>query len=448
MSRPFGPPTAGPSVRRQATATFAYHVAALGAGAVTNIVIARALGPEGKGILALLGTALFVATSLGALGLQAASVQMIGKERFRQGEVSFTTAALSLITGVAGAVGMMILLPRLRGTVPIEPILVIATAILVIPAMIRQNVTGVLLGLGRIGIFNLSQAIPSFLWAAAAAILLIGFGAGVREAALAWVFVQLAGAGLGIGASFAAAPPEANRAGPCARALLGFGLPAYAAGLAWILVLRVDSFLLAALRSASEVGIYSVSVLIAEVVLHVPRSLTQVLNPRFAAGEASSAGRLAVRASKVGSFPVILAAILLGASAWFLIPAVFGRDFAPSVAPLIWLLPGIIAIAVASPLSLYLVQQQGKPVWTGTAAGVALAVNVGLNLVLIPARGVTGAAWASSIAYAVHAAIILFLFRRASGRSWRELLVPGRRDLEVWIEGYRKLRGSAREGRS
>ena len=39
-------------------------------------------------------------------------------------------------------------------------------------------------------------------------------------------------------------------------------------------MLRVDSFILAAYRSAAEVGIYSVSVLIAEVVLHLPRSLT------------------------------------------------------------------------------------------------------------------------------------------------------------------------------
>ncbi len=436
----------GPSVRREATATFGYHLAALAAGALTNIVIARTLGPEGKGILSLLGYALFVSTSLGALGLQTASVQMIGKGRFLPGEVSIATGILSLATGLAAGLGMWLLLPRFRGTVPIEPILVVSTAVLVIPAMVRQNVTGVLLGLGRIGIFNLTHAVPSFLWAAAASILLLGLGGDVRDAALAWILVQLAGAGLGIGASYAAAPPRPRRTRACARALLGFGLPAYAAGLAWILVLRIDSFLLAAFRSAAEVGIYSVAVLIAEVVLHIPRSLTQVLNPRFASGETVSAARLASRASKAGSFPVLLVSIAIGASAWLLIPAVFGEEFAGSIAPLIWLLPGVLAIAIASPFVLYLVQQQGKPTWTGIAAGVALAVNVGLNLLLIPRHGVLGAAWASSIAYGVHAAVVVALFRRASHCTWKEVFVPVRRDLDVWTEGFRKLRRPPRGG--
>ena len=56
------------------------------------------------------------------------------------------------------------------------------------------------------------------------------------------------------------------------------------------------------------------------------------------------------------------------ASGRAVIPCVFGPGFASSVPPLLWLLPGIVSLSIASPLSLYLVQQRGKPVWTGTSA--------------------------------------------------------------------------------
>ena len=85
-------------------------------------MIARTLGPSGKGVLALLGNGVFVATSLGALGLQAASVHMIGKGRFSKEEMAAGGTVSSLATGVVCArSGRWLLLPRFRGTIPLTP---------------------------------------------------------------------------------------------------------------------------------------------------------------------------------------------------------------------------------------------------------------------------------------------------------------------------------------
>jgi O-antigen/teichoic acid export membrane protein len=67
------------------------------------------------------------------------------------------------------------------------------------------------------------------------------------------------------------------------------------------------------------------------------------------------------------------------------------------------------------------------------AQNCALAVSVALNLVLIPRYGVAGAAVASVVSAGVESIIVIEAFRRQSGRGVRELLVPRRSDLDVFV---------------
>lgn len=444
MSSPAeGPQPADRSVQWEATTTFAYQVAGLIAGALTNIVIARTLGPGGKGILALLGYALFIAISLGGLGLQAGSVYLIGKGRFAKGQVSAGVLLLSLLAGLLCAGAMALVLPRFRATVPLTAMMIGLSTALVIPSLIRQNLGGLYLALNRINAFNQIQTVPAVLWMIGAFVLLVPLHGGIRDAVILWAAVGMVGSLAGTVGALAIAPPRTQEFGRCVRACLGTGLPIYAANLVWILVLRIDGFFLAAYRSAAEVGTYSVAVLIAEVLLHLPRSMALVLTRRFAAGALLPAARLAARASRVGSQAVLLSGIGLAVLSGRLVPLIFGRSFAPSVPPLLWLLPGILALSVAAPLSLYLVQQRGKPFWPGIAAVLGLVANVLCNLAWIPGHGAVGAAWASSVAYTVHAVTVGALFCHETGQHWSALLVPRREDLRAWIDLLLRFRGSS-----
>jgi O-antigen/teichoic acid export membrane protein len=431
-------------VQREATSTFAFQIANVAAGAIANIVIARTLGPDGKGILALLGYGLFLATSLGALGGQAASVHLIGKGRFSKEEISASVGFSSLLAGIVCTGAMWVLFPHFRGTVPLTPIMIGATAAAVIPVMLRLNLSGIFLAGGRISAYNLTLSILSIGWMVGGVVLLVLFHGGITSAVLLWAAIQFLGSVAGVIWVIAIAPPRPARFVPALRASLGFGLQTYIVSLIWILVLRVDSFILAHYRPAAEVGIYSVAVLVAEVVLNVPRSMTLPLNRRFASGGLLPAGRLAARAARIGGTGVLLLGIGILIVARTVVPLVFGRSFAASVPPLLWLLPGILALAIVSPLSLYLVQQRGKPIWTGTAASAGLIVNIGLNLIWIPRRGAVGAAWASSVAYTLHMVIVSLVFRRETGLGWREILVPRREDLKVWLDLARFARNRNR----
>jgi Na+-driven multidrug efflux pump len=73
-------------------------------------------------------------------------------------------------------------------------------------------------------------------------------------------------------------------------------------------------------------------------------------------------------------------------------------------------------------------------------AAVGLLANVGLNWLLIPPAGTSGAAVASLISYGGLALVTAAIFRREAGLTWRAALTPQPED---WL---RLRRGLARWG--
>ena len=82
---------------------------------------------------------------------------------------------------------------------------------------------------------------------------------------------------------------------------------------------------------------------------------------------------------------------------WLVLPA-----FIPSFVPLVLLLPGVVALAVANVVGSYL-RGIDRPGTTSYINLIALVINVVLNVVLIPIYGIVGAAAASLVSYSLTA---------------------------------------------
>jgi stage V sporulation protein B len=120
-----------------------------------------------------------------------------------------------------------------------------------------------------------------------------------------------------------------------------------------------------------------------------------------------------------------LGAIALGVTAPWLVPAVFGNEFRDSVAPLLWLLPGTVALSGSKILASYIFSQ-GRPGLNSLITIGSLVATVSADIALIPLFGVEGAAAASTLAYAVHLTLSLLAYRALSGSSISDaLLVRG-----------------------
>jgi len=192
---------------------------------------------------------------------------------------------------------------------------------------------------------------------------------------------------------------------------------------AYFLLLRLDQGLLEYYRGAAEVGIYSIAVYVGEMLWLLPGALTPLLVHSSAAPAGDpERDRTAARALRWGILVTLAAAVPLFLLADPLVSLLAGPDFRGAGPALRALLPGIVAFAPGAVLAGDFIGR-GKPHWNTQASILTVVVNVAVGVVLIPRHGPVGAAWSSTIAYAMGSAVMLARFRQTTGLSLRALIM-------------------------
>jgi O-antigen/teichoic acid export membrane protein len=123
-----------------------------------------------------------------------------------------------------------------------------------------------------------------------------------------------------------------------------------------------------------------------------------------------------------------------------LIQLLFGPKFSGAFVPMIFLMPGVVALSIANVLASDLAGR-GRPEYASYAAGLTLVLTIGLDVLLIPRFGASGAALASTAAYSAAAGFLLVIFARRFRVSISELVIARRRDL-VTLPWPRRARAS------
>jgi len=165
---------------------------------------------------------------------------------------------------------------------------------------------------------------------------------------------------------------------------------------------HVDVVLIQLFLSSERTGQYKAALVIAEFLWFVPSALDMVFlqsaSELWSQDEHGSMTILSARATRYTFLLTSLMCIGVASLAAPLIRVYFGSGFSASVEPLLILLPGALAFAVALPAGTII---QGKGVLRPLvyANGAAAVLNFALNAILIPMYGITGAAIATSIGY-------------------------------------------------
>ncbi len=180
------------------------------------------------------------------------------------------------------------------------------------------------------------------------------------------------------------------------------------------LYFRIDMTLLARMRPAAEVGWYGAAHKCIEVLMLVPAVLVASSFPGLSRLHAEDPERLRLAARQLLrlllllGLPTAAGAILLGRP---LMVLCFGPEFAPAGAVLGWLGAALALIFWNYPLS-YLLISAGRQRVNAIASGLAVAVSVAANLLLIPAHGPLGAAAAAVLTEAFLLTAYLWALRR------------------------------------
>jgi len=188
---------------------------------------------------------------------------------------------------------------------------------------------------------------------------------------------------------------------------------------------RVGLFIVERQLGLAATGVYSISVIVAELLWLVSGSLTQAAYGRIGTPERSQAAATTVRVLQMGITVLLAAAPMLWLLAYGLVPFALGAAYADSLLPLAVLLPGALLFGGASALSAYFTNHVGLPQLSAWAAFGSLVANASLAVVLVPAFGMAGAAMAASVSYAVSVMLVAWKFARHAGMPLRRVLLPG-----------------------
>lgn len=310
----------------------ALGVAQVAAYAV-SVVSARALGPDGFGILAALLGILLIGSVL-AMGIQAvAARRLVSLDEADRSAAARSMLRDGLVGGVAVAIATLAVSPLLMWLLRLD-----GWASLVLAALTFIPLTW------AGAQYGVAQGREAYLRLAAVyAIVGLGRGVGGVIGALATGSVLGTMAGLAMGTAVGAVAGRLVVA-PLARAprerLAGFfGESAHAthALLALFVLTNVDVLLARALLDAEQAGIYGVGAVIAKVAFWLPQFVGVVAFPRFAdarRGRATVVSLLAV--GGIGLLVVGLTAAVPG----LVVSFVGGAAYA-SLAPLAWLFAAI-----------------------------------------------------------------------------------------------------------
>jgi O-antigen/teichoic acid export membrane protein len=409
------PEMEGPLASR-AVAVAATRVTLLVVGTIASVVIARTLGPTGRGQYAF---AVAVATTLTALAH--ASVEQAQIYLVSIGTTVRRLAANGVALGAglgAAAVVLLLALSTVTGYPSQHPFSDVALllALATVPvSVVVLYANGLLVLQGRTDLLNRTGLLAGITQCA----LLVGLAAADRLTVVTVLAVWLLNAAAPLIISLSHLRPAVrDLSWDLARRELSLGLR-YHAGLSSLyLLLRVDVLLLAALRSDADVGLYALAVSLVELTNIATDAVATVVMKRQVTISLEDAAVLTARVIGVTVVLATVAVLGLVVSAGFVVPLVYGEEFAGAVPALYALGPGVLALAATRSAGGYLVRLN-RPWVVSLLATTAMIVNVALNLALIPRFGIVGAGLASSVAYVGLAAAYLIWMCRASGVGLR-----------------------------
>jgi len=430
-------PLSRPSLLSSALATFGTQLLVAVLSLVNVLIVARALGPEGRGDVAFLTTIAYLTSQVALLGISQANVNFGSSEPHTRAALAGNSLLLSMVFGALAAalvVGLIALFPAVGGeTSAAERALPLAA----IPMLMLQTQLAFLLRADFA--FRIVNAATLLVPVVNVAVNLIFVAAGllsVTTAVATWI------GGQALATVLIAAHLHLRLAGfgrpdlALARRSLRFGLKAHGGHVMMLGNYKADQWLVGSIAGSRELGLYSIAVAWAESLFYLATAVASVQRPALVRAPVAEAGRQAARALRATLIATLPVALGMIAAAPFLCVTVFGEDFRESIAPLRILTVGAFGV-IALKLLGNALTAQGRPLLETTAIAVAFAVTLVLDILLIPLYGADGAAVASSAAYTAGGVTVGVIFARAFATRLTDLGSP-RSDVAALARALRR----------
>lgn len=411
-------PAKGPATAaKTAFETLSTRFGAVATGAVASLIIARALGPEGRGEYVY---PIFVVGLFAVAGHLSYDFINIHLRSIKAADERTLALAAFAISGVAGLATLAVF-ATVALTVPalfagIHGKLVLAAAA-TLPLLIQQHaLTSVLVVSFRMRAVNAA----TLAGAVAQLLAIIALAALGRLTPLGVLCVAAASTAITWGVLFGAVrPPVGLPPAYLVRHALRYAWRIHIGGIIMVLMWRGDVLFVKGFLGVREVGLYTLAVFLAEMLLSLVEATTAAATPRQVLSEAPD--QFAGAVHRLGIMTLTAGGLALAAISPVLVPMLYGSAFSDTITPLLILLPGLVLFGAYRPLAVFLLRLQRPLRFTGAAA-IALVVNVVGNLLVVERWGIEGVAAITSVTYAVLYLLIAAWFLAETKLPWRTLI--------------------------
>jgi len=383
------------------------------------ILLARYLGSAQLGVFGALYSYLGLYGWLATFGLETILARQVAQDRARAGSILLTGVCVSALFALGSTAIALAAAPylgyggALRALMALAAIDILLLAPFRLPGLVFQVDLRQWYGVG----ISLAR---QFAW------LLVLAALAVARAGLFWIIVgRSVCAVLEVGLIFWAVHRKSYLAGPWrvlgaeARKYLKYGFPVAVSALAVGIYHRIDQVMLHNMVTDQALGNYVASVRLAELVSVFPIAVMASMFPVLAqtAGDEERFRhylRLSFRSLMAIAFGLCTLLTLFSGP---LVHLLYGLKYAaagPLLAVLIWSeVPLFFGVVMSNALVAKHLQN-----YLPFSAVVGAAVNVALNLYLIPRWGALGSAWATNISELLAAALLFLAFRPTRLVAW------------------------------
>jgi O-antigen/teichoic acid export membrane protein len=427
--------------------SFGTRIWGLLTGLLVSVIVARTLGPDGRGQVALLGLISSLSVMLAYLNLPGSTVYHLNRKKWHLKRLFRPQFALSTATAIIGLlIGTAIYQFWPDQNVRQLPGVAVALVAMLIAINIYSSNFGSILSalreFSRLSLISLTMAtmaVPGYFFA------LWCLKGGVVGWAIIGVLVPMIGLIITcilvlpkiFHHQHSAGNQRSSLISDC-HSLVWWGIISQLGNIAWFLILKADQFIISGLLSVEALGFYAIAAGIAEHLRIIPMTIGQVLFP-YAAEKEDEERRffISVCVRLTFWFLILIGAVLLLLGKPIIL-LLFGSEFFPAVLPYKILIGSIVVLSIGNMLG-YEFISSGRPeviLYCNLLCGV---FNILMNFLLIPKFGLTGAAWVSFMTYTLNSVIIIIWVIKARKYELLKVLIPSKIDLKIINESWQKV---------
>ena len=419
-------------MKKNITIVFLTYGFTLLSGVVTSLLTAWALGPEGRGDLAVVVLWPNIVAWAFGLGLPQAYRYYLARRPDSLSTHYSNALIFALFAGLIAFCVAELIVPNLVGERSPAIILLVRIYLLNIPlALLFDLMAGLLEGARE---FRWSGAARGIFFGIQSVTYLVLWLSGhltVRNAAYTMIAAQLACTTLAVIGVKIALCPNWQPGWSEWKESLAYGLRYFPGLITAMATLRLDQLLLAAMAPSAVIGLYVVAVRLSEITTVLASSVSDVLLPEVASLESKEESLQLLTKSLRQTFYVYVVVLI---PLWMVAPTIlrfaYGEEFLAAtgtlrlllIASLLWSLGSIVNSGLNG---------LGFPILSTISRLSSAVVTVIALLYWLPTRGIVGAALASVLGYSVMLIVALYGLMYKQQVSWRDCFYPRRDDFPI-----------------